>query len=22
MGLTPTPCFKRLKKLKDRGVII
>ncbi|EHK4823338.1 Lrp/AsnC family transcriptional regulator [Salmonella enterica subsp. enterica serovar Abony] len=22
VGLTPTPCFKRLKKLKDRGVII
>ncbi|EAO8762098.1 TPA: Lrp/AsnC family transcriptional regulator, partial [Salmonella enterica subsp. enterica serovar Virchow] len=21
VGLTPTPCFKRLKKLKDRGVI-
>lgn len=20
VGLTPTPCFKRLKKLKDRGV--
>ncbi|CAC0100527.1 Leucine-responsive regulatory protein [Salmonella enterica subsp. enterica serovar Typhisuis] len=19
VGLTPTPCFKRLKKLKDRG---
>ncbi|HHX3384212.1 TPA: Lrp/AsnC family transcriptional regulator, partial [Salmonella enterica] len=22
VGLTPTPCFNRLKKLKDRGVII
>ncbi|MCT7004805.1 Lrp/AsnC family transcriptional regulator, partial [Salmonella enterica subsp. enterica serovar Carrau] len=22
VGLTPTPCFKRLKKLKDRGGII
>lgn len=22
VGLTPTPCFKRLKSLKNRGVII
>ncbi|MBJ9237667.1 MULTISPECIES: Lrp/AsnC family transcriptional regulator [Citrobacter] len=22
VGLTPTPCFKRLKSLKDRGVIV